>query len=69
MAKGICPKCDELVGISPTDIALQYDDRAAPVMRLPVGSARYWLVDLHPDKRQEPVDGRYPLCEGCGKKV
>lgn len=69
MAKGICPVCDELVGIHPTDIALEYRTDC-DFGRIPVGSSRYQQVVMHPDKREPPdEDGRWPICLGTGRMI
>jgi hypothetical protein len=55
VAKGWCNECDQLVGISTTGQPLQTRDGQ------PVGSARWWRLDLH------AKDGK--VCDGSGKKI
>lgn len=69
MPSAICPECETLVGISPTDEALEYREALPLSIRLPVGTARYWLVDLHPDKRGIKLPDGWPICSGSGKRV
>ncbi len=63
MAKGVCSECDDCVGITPTPEALQYRDG------LPIGSARYWKLDMHPDKRGEKPEDGWPICLGSGRRT
>lgn len=54
MAKGHCPDCGELTGITVTD---------KPVGR--TGTAMRWRVDMHRDPRAaEPK-----VCDGSGKLI
>lgn len=69
MAKGICPTCEALVDIHPTDEWIGWSGHLG-FAKVPVGSARYWLVVLHVDTRvDQDEDGRRPFCSGSGKKV
>ncbi len=66
--RGYCPQCEALVEITPTDIAFEY--RTEPNFeRIPVGSARWNQLVVHADKREEPVDGTYPICKGSSKLI
>lgn len=68
MPRALCPACEALEHITTTDIALEYRTDT-DFGRIPVGSARYWQICMHPDKRQEKVDGRWPICAGSGRSV
>lgn len=66
--KGYCTHCEELIEITPTDIALEYRTEQN-FERIPVGSSRYNQLVLHPDKRAEPVDGKWPICKGSNQLI
>jgi hypothetical protein len=69
VAKGICPVCDSLEFITTTGVALEYRTDAS-FARVPVGSACYWQLVVHVDRRgAKDEEGRWPLCDGSGKRV
>ena len=69
MSKGICPVCESLEYITTTGIALEYRTDV-DFARIPVGSACYWQLVVHVDRRVEPdEEGRRPLCAGSGRRI
>lgn len=69
MASGWCPVCDTLQGITTTGVALEYR-KGEDSKQIPVGSACYWRIVMHVDRRvEQDDDGRRPICDGSGKSI
>ncbi len=55
---GRCHECDELVGISPTPIAVSTDEDGNQV-----GTSRRWRIDVH------KAEDTQTICKGSGGLV